>query len=57
MAKNKKFGPIWCQCHTVFSAKYGKTGSAIECRCVDQHTHEKFTADEIKLIQTRRVKR
>jgi len=56
MAKKKKFGDLYCQCHTVFSAEYGKTGSAIECRCVDQHTHEEFTADKITLIQTRKQK-
>ena len=54
MAKKKKFGNVFCQCHTVFSAEYGKSGTALECRCVDQHTQERFTADEVTLIQTRK---
>ena len=53
MVKRKKFGKLYCQCHTVFSAEYGKTGSAIECRCVDQRTREQFMVDDITLTQTR----
>ena len=56
MAKMKKIGKLYCQCHTVFSAEYGKTGSAIECRCIDQRTQEQFLVDDITLSQTRAQK-